>query len=359
VQRINAAGTSTVALGQAIACAGSSCTFGFPETTSSATSGYFRIIYTVRDAAFSGTGTPNQVTDTIIYLDDEAPPSLAGVTAPSTITSAPVTFTADATDNVELGDVIASIGYGNSGNFYAHAGGQQPVGSYGISPLDFSRTAAGGNALSVTLNPFIYSLEHTSAAGLPLADAAFANAVNFAVRDVAGVQLNVACPAPAAGDGAVGEVAAPANRSNCLQRQNNNIIPNVQAGVGSTTPTNYNTATLTPPPAQNIMSFLQLAPTVSTTTVTLTAEATGPQGTFANPFPNGVNFYRYDTAQQRYIFVVTSTSAVATDDDVQAIRRWRYTATTTTAITPSGTMIRAIGVNNGRGLVSGNNVNVP
>jgi hypothetical protein len=354
VQRINAAGTTAVALGAAVACAGTSCTFGMPEATSSATSGYFRVIFTVRDAAFSGPGTPNQVTDTLIYLDDEAPPTVAGVTAPSTIVgSASVTFTADATENVELGDVIPSISYGNSAtDFYAH-NGMQTIGSYGISPLDFDRssaTAAAGDALAVTMNPFIYSLEFVSAAHAPLGNASFANAVNFAVRDVAGVQLNVTCPAPAAGDGAIGEVAPPANRSNCIQRQNNNIAVNVAAG---STLTNYNTATLTPGPAQSITTFMQLAPVRTATTITLTAQATGPQGTFANPFPNGVNFYRQDPTQNnRWIFVGTSTTAVATDDDVQAVRRWTYSLTVPNASVPAPQVTRAMGLNAGRGLIA-------
>jgi hypothetical protein len=263
-----------------------------------------------------------------------------------------VTFTADATDNVELGDVIPAISYANAPtDFYAH-NGLQTIGTYGISPLDFSRTAATSNALSVTMNPFIYSLEFTAAGGVPLGNAAFATAVNFAVRDVAGVQLNVACPAPAAGDGAVGETPANTNRSNCIQRQNNNIIPNVQAGVGSATPVNYNSATLTPAPAQNILSFLQLPITRAGGITTLTAEATGPQGTFTNPFPSGVNFYRYDAAQTRWIFIATATSAVAFDDDVQAVRRWRYVVTVPDAQVPVGASVRAMGVNAGRGLIA-------
>jgi hypothetical protein len=304
-------------------------------------------VVSVQDAANSGGGSRNtSPTDSLIFLDDEVPPSVAGVTAPSTIAPGSVTFTADATDNVEMGDVIASVQYNNDLNgYYAHNGAQS-VGAYGVSPLDFSRTLAGANALSVTFNPFIYSVETTSSAGVPNADQAVAGAVNFAVRDVAGVQLNVTCPAPGAGDGAFGEFAPVSNRSNCIQRQNNNITPNVLAGTA--VPSSYTVI------AAGIASFVQNGPvrTGSTTTgtVVLEGEARGPQGTFANPFPNGVNFYRLDASLQRYIFVGSATGR-AIDDDIQAVRRWVYTTSSLpVSQVPVGATIRALGVNTGRAL---------
>ncbi|MEX2281026.1 MAG: Ig-like domain-containing protein [Gemmatimonadota bacterium] len=358
--RTNSAGgtaSTTTNIASTVTCpsatgGANACDVALTEATSAATSGYFRLVFNVRDAANPGSGAANtSASREFVHLDDEATPAVAGITAPSTISgAAAVTFTADATDNVELGDVIASNSYTISAtDYYAHFG-RQTIGTYGISPLDFARTAATGNALSVTMNPFIYSLEATSAAGVPSGAPGVANAINFAVRDVAGVELNVACPAPAAGDGAVGEVASPANRSNCIQRQNNNIAPNILAG----TPAPASFATI----AVGMTSFVQNNPVHTGATVTLQAEARGPQGTFANPFPNGVNFYRFDTALQRWIFVATATGS-AIDDDIQNVRRWVYTTTVSDTVVPAGTSVRAIGINAGRGLISNTDQTVP
>jgi hypothetical protein len=330
------------------------CDVVLPETTTPTNAGYQRLVFNVRDAANPGTGAANaSASREFVHLDDENPPAVAGVTAPSTISgAAPVTFTADATDNVELGDVLASNSYTNfAGTYWAHLP-RQTIGTYGISPLDFSRTAATGNALSVTMNPFIFSLEATTAAGLPTGTPGVATAINFVVRDVAGVQLNVFCPLPAAGDGAVAEVPPVANRSNCIQRENNNIAPNILAGTPA--PASFNTI------APGIISFLQNLPVRNADgTVTLQAEARGPQGTFANPFPNGVNFYVFNNTLGRWVIVGSSTLVQAIDDDIQLVRRWVYTTTVAGSLVPVGATVSAIGINAGRGLVNGVNLTAP
>jgi hypothetical protein len=335
----------------------SGCDVTLPETTTPTNAGYQRLVFHVRDAANPGataSATNNSASREFIHLDDENPPAVAGITAPSTISgAAPVTFTADATDNVELGDVLASNSYTNfTGTYWAHFP-RQTIGSYGISPLDFSRTAATGNALSVTMNPFIYSLEATSAAGAPTGTPGVATAVNFVVRDVAGVQLNVFCPLPAAGDGAVAEVLPVANRSNCIQRENNNIAPNILAGTP--VPASFNTI------APGIISFLQNPAPVRNAdgSVTITAEARGPQGTFANPFPNGVNFYYFDTVLGRWIILANDATGTAVDDDIQLVRKWIFSVTVPGTNLPAGTSVQAIGINAGRGLVNGVNNTVP
>jgi hypothetical protein len=330
------------------------CDVTLPETTTPTNAGYQRLVFNVRDAANPGTGAANaSASREFIHLDDENPPAVAGVTAPSTISgAAPVTFTADATDNVELGDVLASNSYTNyAGTYWAHFP-RQTIGTYGISPLDFSRTAATGNPLSVTMNPFIYSLEASTAAGVPTGTPGVATAINFVVRDVAGVQLNVFCPLPAAGDGAIAEVLPTANRSNCIQRENNNIAPNILAGTPA--PASFNTI------ATGIVSFLQNIPVRNADgTVTLQAEARGPQGTFANPFPNGVNFYVFDNTLGRWVIVGASTLVQAIDDDIQLVRRWVYTTTVAGSLVPVGATVQAIGINAGRGLVNGVNLTAP
>jgi hypothetical protein len=325
------------------------CDITLPETTTPTNAGYARLVFSVRDAANPGTGAPNtSASREFVHLDDETAPAVAGITAPSTISgAAATTFTADATDNVELGDVLASNSYQGfyAGTYFAHQP-RQTIGTYGVSPLDFSRTAATGNALSVTLNPFIFSLENTVGAGVPSGTPGVASAINFIVRDVAGVQLNVFCPVPAAGDGAVAEVPSTANRSNCIQRENNNIAPNILAGTP--VPASFNTI------APGISSFVQNLPVRNANgTVTLQAEARGPQGTFANPFPNGVNFYVFDNnVGGRWVIVGSATLVQAIDDDIQLVRRWVYTATVAGTLVPVGAQVSAIGINAGRGLVN-------
>ena len=331
------------------------CDVTLPETTTPTNAGYQRLVFNVRDAANPGTGAANaSASREFIHLDDENPPSVAGITAPSTISgTAPVTFTADATDNVELGDVLASNSYTSfAGTYWAHFP-RQTIGTYGISPLDFSRTAATGNPLSVTMNPFIVSLEATTALGAPTGAPGVATAINFVVRDVAGVQLDVFCPLPAAGDGAVAEVPPVANRSNCIQRENNNIAPNIAAG--GFVPSSFTAI------APGIISFLQNPAPVRNAdgTVTLTAEARGPQGTFANPFPNGVNFYKFDNGLGRWVIVASDATGTAVDDDIQLVRRWIFSVTVPGATLPPGTVVQAIGINAGRGLVNGVNNTVP
>jgi hypothetical protein len=343
-------------------CGGTSCTFTIPDAVSAATAGYFRIVSSVRDVA-SG-ATPNRSADTtFIYLDDETAPTVAGVTAPSTISgAASVTFSADMSDNVELGDILASIGYtgncaaqqnntnapGGSTCYYAHQPNRD-LATYGL-PLT-SRATAGAEG-SFTFNPFIYSLETTLAGGAPAGNAAFASNVNLAVRDEAGVQVGIACPAPGV-DGAVAGATGPAGGS-CVARENNNISVNVAAGSTLTNFAALNTG---------LTDFDQLAPTRSATTagadpIILTAEALGPQGTFANPFTS-VNFYRWSATQSRWILVGTATGVRAFDRDVQNVRVWEYTLSTTDAIVPTGTIIRAIGVRDGRGLIANPDVTVP
>ena len=343
-------------------CGGTSCTFTIPDAVSAATAGYFRIISRVADVA-SG-ATANRSADTTwIYLDDETAPTVAGVTAPSTISgAAAVTFSADMSDNVELGDILASIGYtgncaaqqANTGApagstcYYAHQPNRD-LGTYGL-PLASRATAAGEG--SFTFSPFIYSLETTLAGGAPAGNAAFASNVNLAVRDEAGVQVGINCPAPGV-DGAVAGATGAAGGS-CVARENNAISVNVAAGSTLTNFAALNTG---------LTDFDQLVPTRSATTtgadpIVLTAEALGPQGTFANPFTS-VNFYRWSATQSRWILIGAATGVRAFDRDVQNVRVWEYTLGTTDAIIPAGTIVRAIGVRDGRGLIANPDVVAP
>src|SRR6185436_17669439 len=109
----NAANPNGVAVATGLVCGGSACTVTIPDAVVSggANNGYFRLTTSVRDVSFGAT-TNSTAPSVIFYLDDETAPSVAGVTASSTIVGGqPATFTADMSDNVELGDNMASVGY--------------------------------------------------------------------------------------------------------------------------------------------------------------------------------------------------------------------------------------------------------
>lgn len=288
--------------------------------------GYWRITVFVEDEAGNQSDT-----ETFLFLDDETAPVVAGVVAPSTINGGTeVEFSADASDNVELGDVLAAIGYGGLG-YYAHEG-PETIDTYGVDSFTTETNA------SFTYEYFIHQLEPT-AAGAPTGAAQQANAANFAVRDVAGVELGDPCPAPGV-DGA--------ETQNCTQRQNNNIQVNVQAGEG-TTPTPW--STVDPDLVSWTLTTNEPAPDVSAgESSTFSAVATGPQGTFAEPF-EFVNFYEQN-ASGRWILVGQDLTGTATDDDIQNIRMWTYTFSITPDDDGETHTVRAIGVNSGAGLIS-------
>jgi hypothetical protein len=290
--------------------------------------GYWRLTVFVTDEAGNASDT-----ETFLYLDDEVPPVVAGVVAPSTIEGATsVTFSADASDNVELGDVLSAIGYGVLG-VYAHEA-REEIDTYGVDSFTTSTVA------TFTYDYFIHQLEST-AAGVPAGDATQANVAEFLVRDVAGVELDDACPLPTDVDGATTQ--------NCTLRKNNNIVVNVQAGEG-VTPTPW--STIDPDLVSFELTVSPAAPDVSAgQTAAWTATATGPQGTFAEPF-EFVNFYEMD-ASGRFILVNTDQTGTATDDDIQNTRLWTYSGPTFKPTATGQTRTyRAIGVVGGAGLVS-------
>jgi hypothetical protein len=364
----------------------SGCTITVPDA---GTNGYYQITTTVRDVSFPG-GNVSSPATVVLYLDDETAPVVAGVTAPSTI--APNTayqFGADMNDNVELGDNLMSFGYPNltAGpvNFYAHQA-RKPIGVFGPEALTASATATSAEG-SITTTP-IFNVQSVGAVGCNAAAAFLAcpqngagdngivTAVNMAIRDMAGVRVATICPAPGV-DGAVTQggsaagtaqgIAAVAPNGSCTQRQNNSITPNVVAGGG----TAFDFGTIA-----NLFDFVQndvcrgAAPIFGRTTtaaagggftcaaaatgtvVTMQAEAHGAQGQLANPFPEGVRFYMLDASGRWVVIDAGAVTVQVFDDDVLAIRRWIYTASTTTTVVPIGSTVRAVGIRGNAALVA-------
>jgi hypothetical protein len=303
-----------------VVCGATDCTLTI-EDGEGDTEGYVVVDFAVVDAAFPGNVSAAQ---SIIWLDDETAPLVAGVTSPSTIVGgSTVTFTADMSDNVELGDILAAIGY--AGDYYAH---EEPrvINTYGVPLTDDS-----GNQ-GFTFPNFIYSIENT-AAGAPDGAPAFADAVNFAVRDVAAVENGTVCAAPGA-DNVVVET--------CITRENNTIEPNVAAGNDLEAFDDIDADLET-----WILTQAEYDSDEDVEESTLEAEAVGPQGTFAAPF-DFVNFYYFENG--RWIRIEGTVSRRAVDDDTQNVRRWIYTLTTD--IDVDGLDIRAVGVEDGAGLAT-------
>lgn len=330
LERILASGTTCYNPNTGVALA--NCTSPVVATGGTVTipdlDGYWQLTVFVTDAAGNESDT-----EVFLYLDDEVPPTVAGVVAPSTINGGTsVTFSADASDNVELGDVLSAIGYGALG-VYAHEP-REEIDDYGVDSFTTSTVA------TFTYDYFIHQLEST-AAGAPAGNATQADVAEFLVRDVAGVELGDACPLPTAADGAT--------TANCTLRKNNNIVVNVQAGEG-TTPTPW--STIDPDLVSFVLTVDRPAPDVSAgQSATWTATATGPQGTFAEPF-EFVNFYQAD-ASGRYVLVSSDQTGTATDDDIQNNRRWTYSGPVFTPTAAGQTRTyRAVGVVGGAGLVS-------
>lgn len=399
--RVFNAATGTAGLAFAIAdpvcgplsATSSGCTITVPDA---GTNGYYQITTTVRDVSFPG-GNVSSPSTTVLWLDDETAPVVAGVTAPSTIApNTAYTFGADMSDNVELGDNLMSFGYPNvtAGpvNFYAHQL-RKPIGEFGPTALTASATATSAEG-SITTTP-IFNVQSvgggcfvdangdgvndipfpTSCPVNGAGDNGIVTAVNMAIRDMAGVRVATICPAPGV-DGAVTQggstlttqgIAAVAPNGSCTQRQNNSITPNVIAGGG----TAFNFGTIA-----NLYDFVQndvcrgTAPIFGRTTttsgaggftcaaaptgtvVTLQAEAHGAQGQLANPFPEGVRFYILDPSGRWVVIDAGAVTVQVFDDDVLAVRRWIYTASTTTTVVPIGSTVRAVGIRGNAALVA-------
>lgn len=288
---------------------------------------YFRV--TVRSVDIAG-NTSAEISR--VQLRDFTAPVAGAIATPSSIAGgSSVTFTAPLTDNVELGDVLPAIGYEeNAVNVYL-ASPRQQIGTYGFDT--FSNTNPG----NFTVNPFIRSIE-TTAANVPSGTISRASEVQMATRDVAGVQLSDACPAAGAADDATTQ--------NCRLRTAN-ILAATAFGIGGTgvetswaagnrpfapvSGTNPNgggtgfsqSGAATSVCSNNPVGANAGCNVVTATSVTLTATATGPAQTFANPFSN-LQFYAIDPVTGRSFSVCTASVSVS-DNTQNATRTWTYT----------------------------------
>lgn len=337
-------------------------------------SAYYRITVTAQDyAGNSSTAT------TVVQLRDFVPPTAGGMATPSSITGgATASFSAPLQDDLDLGDLLPTIGYQeNAVNVYL-AQPRATIGTYGFDV--FSTTDPG----VFTVANFVRSIETTGACvpsvgGAACAPSGVISRATIAqadVRDVAGVQLGDVCPAAAAADGSFTQ--------NCFQR-NGAITSAIAFGIGGAgTETSYaaagrqygtgvnnggtffgeTTSTGGDPAANtNVCSNNPVGANagcnvVTTTSITLWAQAKGPSQTFANPFAS-VTFYAIDPLTGRSFPVCVSGAPSAVDNTVNNTRTWTYSCTwTPTAASPVPSAAGvyqtfALGVDaSGRGLMS-------
>jgi hypothetical protein len=304
---------------------------------------YYRVTARARDIAGNESAPVERV-----QLRDFQAPVAGAIATPSSITGGQsISFSAPLTDNVELGDILPAVGYEeNAVNVYL-ANPRQTIGTYGFDL--FNNTSPG----VFTINPFIRSIE-TTAGNLPSGTISRATEVQMAARDVAGVQLGDPCPAAGAADDATTQ--------NCRLRTAS-ITSAVAFGIGGTgVETSWSTGNrpFAPVSATNPngggTAFSMAAPNpatvcsnipvganagcnvVTATSTVLTATATGPAQTFANPFPGGLSFYFVDpvTGRSFQIPPCTNVAGSATDNTTNGTRTWTWSCTVPAANFPAG-----------------------
>jgi hypothetical protein len=308
----------------------SSGTFSIP-----ASEAYYRVTYFVRDAAGNTTAQVVRMT-----LRDVTAPLAGGVSGPSIITgNGSATFSSQVSDNLDLGDVTASIGYGGVATL--QAGPSTTIGTYGPDAFTTSATA------SATVTNFIRSLENGLGGAITRA-----STVTFQVRDVAGVVDNDACAA---------------GSTNCVVRTDD-ISAAVAGGITATNPETSFTATgLTSFQIASFPATLCNGDTAGGTQATpcptnpasgtYTVTATEPTTPGANPFVR-VNLYRVSTpatgsAIGSALLIGTAVGASVTDVGGVRTFTWSITWTPGTSVAPGPYALFAVGVDSkGQGLKS-------
>lgn len=327
--------------------------------------GYFNYSIFVQDAAAN-----NSVTTMFLILEDvTAPAFTGGIVAPATINGGQaVGFSSALTDNVDLGSLIPYVGFGGA-TYIGYP--LQSLGTFGPTPLN------GIDGGLVSIAAFPRSVE-ANAAGLPSGAVTMASEISYNVRDMAGQQLRyVVTPWPVAPDDGVCPLFNAPNTAtqNCSNREVS-IAFNVLAGVGGIPVTSQFTALNTAnglnplhglftmqPPSNPIIcnnTLLTNCTAALPTSTVLTADLTGPVGTFQTPFTE-VRFY-FVNGEGRADLIATAT-VLLEDNTISSTRTFHYTATwdaTNLKVRPAGPpaggtayAILAIGFNaTGDGLAS-------
>lgn len=339
IQLFNTAGTSCF-FGTGAACAPASVnaapafplvpTAGAASVTAQTTAGYY--IYTAmsKDAAGNTSGSVSRV---VVY--DATAPALTTALFNTPLNGPTATFTANASDNLDLQNVTYTLTYGA-----ALAG---PLQFPAVTLNTFSGTAAPATlvnsnvAAGITINGFMRQVEAVTG-NAPLA----VSAANKPAT-LTGVALDQA-------NNASGAVAT--------------AIPGASVSTGvsyAAAPAAQlidSWAITAPSAATNISNGAGPAAAVNPTSVTLTAIAAGPTATFSAPFAR-VDFYRLSGGN--LVLIGSATTPVTNDNGAAQGRTHAYSISWTPGATiPVGVVtIYAIGVNSlGDGLVTASNANI-
>lgn len=282
------------------------------------TDGYYVVNATISDAA----GNAWNMAEYTLLVDD-TPPEIGTLTVPTRLDGGqPFTMSALLRDNVDLGQGWASIGYSVAGDLnhlspYWLVLAEEQLDVYGIASLNKVDTFG-----EITIPAVIRSITTTDATGRPLAvDSAYtAHVAEYAILDVAGVELGSICP-----DAVIPIVFNTdlAFTANCRLRSANigpafaianPVVRNWQAvntGLSGSFILNNNAGLGT------LSTFL-----MATGTTAVDATITGPFQTFLNPFPAGVKFYGIDPYGRAHLL---GTGTVGVFDDTNLVTRtWTY-----------------------------------
>ncbi|CAN5687933.1 hypothetical protein BH23GEM11_BH23GEM11_13820 [soil metagenome] len=301
LRRLNPAGTTTCVVGSGTACNPSAGPFVVPTVA-----GYYTFSAVFRDVALNTTA-PDEASRTVVY--DMTAPQVVNVNVPLSVTGgAEASFSATATDNLDLQDFVYKTGFAS---FNLPHGPRQNLGTFGAPLLQQA-------SLSASVS-FIRSLE------LPGGAIEAAQVARFEARDFGN---NVGFGQSAL----IGVPAAPAT--------------SVFTAVNSFAPTADPTTICVVTDADNCGS-------VATTTA-LEAVVDGESGSFAAPFAR-IIFYRNDSGVLTYIG--ETTTRVSTDDGSSQTnppgnpggRVWTYSGVTFTPMVddkanPLAIDIHAVGV---------------
>jgi len=264
-----------------------------------ATNGYVTYTGTVHDVA----GNTCALGTRTALVDTQAPTVGAVIVTPSIIPASTagqnsVTFSAQANDNIDLGNVTAFENYGVADLTNLQAG-STVLGTFGSDVFSTSANA------SFTDTQFIRSIETTTGAGTPTGAITNAQSVSLTVTDVAG---NVTPSSPPPGNLSVAVGAGPAIAS---------FGDTFAGGAGSS----FNFTSSANPVCNDSNGDGVCVPPTSTT---LKATATGTATTFNNPF-SFVNFYYVDASGTTHL--IGQGTVGVTDNTITNIRTWSYTTT--------------------------------
>lgn len=262
---------------------GASATFN----ATAATAGYDSVTIQITDVA----GNVNTVSTRLI-LQDVTAPTMGGIVGPATIAGgSSATFSTVASDNFDLGTLTPTLSYGGALDLGFAA---MTLGTFGTDAFTTAATP------SVAISPFIAGVQFT-VAGAPTGASQGASLVTFNLTDVAG---NLATPSTL------------------------NITPNVTTAPPTTatwgTLQTFVVVAADTTLCRTTSTSTTTCATTEPTSTTLSAVATGPSGTFAQPFTQ-VRFYRRVSGGGAYTLIGTATAASAADNGT--IRTWTFTST--------------------------------